>query len=384
MIFKNEKVVCTRFLAYYLSPIIAQMASSDYFDKIDIKCDYLDGAIEFILDFMSGEDKENENCILYANILYDIGNSAVARKIVGKYASIETIEKALQKIEVLSKQGIQFQAFADLIADKIGQLMQDSLNRVPISIIIPIMESSLLNPLDYNLLINIVVDKTKALSFDHQRLLKSFEYQYLNRASIIKILSSYPKELIPKSCYESIGNRVCSDVDVTQLNPKLKHVTTKTEIYNKNQGLLYHIIQNLGQSGSIVVSASSRTTHDPSCLIYWKNNEQWVSEDYAQSWIMVELNGYLIKPTNYTLKAHNGPSFPKNWKLEAKDTNGGWNEISNITNSELLSSSNSESIFSCSEGFFSVFKFTQTSTSSKGDNIFCLRGFELFGSLYQS
>ena len=129
-------------------------------------------------------------------------------------------------------------------------------------------------------------------------------------------------------------------------------------------------------------AASSKTQFEPSVVIENDMTKQWVSNDAKEQWLLIHFMNCKIQLSSYEITTHDGPSFPRSWKVEGNDSHE-YILLDTVTNSDKLVWPNRTASFDVKNKSveLNAIKFTMTGKSSEGDNIFCIRHIELYGKL---
>jgi hypothetical protein len=171
---------------------------------------------------------------------------------------------------------------------------------------------------------------------------------------------------------------------LSMMDKRGKPPTRKMEFaYNEENRLngLLKWLQTHSKIGKVTVTASSSSKCDPSVVVNWKPDTQWVSEDTKEPWIQFTFNGFTLNLESYAFKAHNGPSFPTHWRVEGGQ-NDSWTELSE-EHTTTMTQPNATGIFRVrrSSNMFSAIKFTLIGPASNSRNTFCLRAVDFYGTI---
>ena len=156
----------------------------------------------------------------------------------------------------------------------------------------------------------------------------------------------------------------------------------KLEFYpdsDKDNGIFFKCRNNV----SISVSSGYFGSAAPTAIICHEY-AQWISENTPNQYIIITLANFYVDITSYMFRTYNGQSFPMNWKLEVF-CNDKWELADEHTNDTSLMAPDTTVIFKLPRVFkkCSQFRWTQTGLNTTGDNIFCIRGLDVYGQLYK-
>lgn len=187
---------------------------------------------------------------------------------------------------------------------------------------------------------------------------------------------------------DDISKILSSDLEMTF--ELLKHSNPHFPII-KEDGIIKYIFPNytiqLGKE-KINFTSSSIYGHEPVYIFSSDSNYAWLSNNYQNSWIMIQFKTLKISLVGYKIDSNHDwkDSFgiPKSWKVEGSNDNTQWFSIDSRSNESSLLQSPFKSTFPVEKSeFYSHFKFTQTDVNSGRNFHFLIQYLEFYGDILE-
>ena len=215
----------------------------------------------------------------------------------------------------------------------------------------------------------------------------------------VKKLKARPEPVAYEPALERVSKADKLKQDVRCLKYEVKRLkahqaqVVSTFVYNKAKplnGIIAHLTRECGgnvhEKGVVEVTASSRLLGEAKNAVDLGTRTEFSSKDQPNSWIRYDFKGQSVAPTSYSIRSHDGPSYPKSWVLEVSNdgSDNSWKVVDRREDNFDLKAVYVTRHFAISDPPSEGFRFLRLRVTGKNHNrsdALWLTSLELFGTL---
>ena len=391
---------CNRFLAGFLSPIIANLSQTDsFFNEYKLKINDERFQFKKIMQLINfGEVQFNQ---IDSEYLIQIGNLLGNKELINEGINLKNqrINLSIDLIILILQEKVNYDLDSEeeinFISKNLYEIKSQQLLKFNLNILEKIFSNPNLKIEDEDFLFNLIFEIIQNKGEKYIPLLGTIMFQYLSQDSLIKFINNISLNNITTLIWNSICQRLLNFNILKEKNENQRKILgEKFFNFEKNQplnGIFNYLTKKYGDNphleNIIEVTASSSEYNSPYEILNYNWEDYWYSKNISNSYILFDFQKLKIRPCNYTLKTHNsgsGYSHIKNWILEGSNDLINWNILDQKLNNFDLNKKNSIFTFECkSLEYYKYIKLKQVGKNHHGGDYLCLSGIEFFGGIIE-
>jgi hypothetical protein len=390
----KHKYRCSKLIAAFLSPKIAQLISGDILaDSYVLPFD--DSKFEFkqVFRLLQGDVLEitRENRHYLAQIGELLGNQEIIAQVrdfvPDNVDPLAVLQSAIDKIEM----GLRPDQELDYIASHLSEFSDADFRHFRLEDLYTIFFSDNLRVDDESSVFQLVMKIIRNQDHRARVLLYSIAYENLTVAEMVEFADEVTNSELTGSIFHSLCKRLVRCVNrrkypVRRLSDDQEFTYREGTSFDGFFDAVHRLWnRNAHDEGIVTITTSDGTSAAKVIDRNWK--ECWVSKNIPNSWVQFDFMDRVFQLTHYTLKTFiGGPDSGhlKHWVVEGSNNLKDWTEIDRRDNCTGLNDRNRYRTYKCegSKGLYRYIRLKQTGKNHRGNDFMFLGNVEFFGALY--
>jgi hypothetical protein len=401
-VFDKDEVRCSRFQAQFLSPAVCAVLRTDpSIDRIEVNIETGDKSA--VQSFLSQLLSTGRIAIPVSDlsVLLDfstfLGNQELIDLLVNRYLSDVNESNVVERLKIYGREeDLSFLAShlsAVCESGTIGTLSLDTISRV--------LNHRNLQVSSEDSLFRFI----ESLCMNDERsreLIEYVEVQYLSDSCIGDYLSFVDGDRLNRSTWLSICRRLKLSVSPSNMNPRLRceAVHYEGDASQMFRGIFHKMAKachgNPHFSGKVKVSANDEHANcrfqvHELIVASDKTGHFWgTKRNILDHYVKFEFPLYYIRPSGYSLKAHNGSwtltgHYIRTWRFEGSNDDSVWTALDTQNDTDAIAANDKEAYFAVSATeAYRFLRIIAGGPDSSGHNQWSLQQIEIFGEIHGS
>ncbi|KAK8878451.1 hypothetical protein M9Y10_005224 [Tritrichomonas musculus] len=420
-IFDSKQYYCSRILASFISPIVANIFQSDPLcdsftvdinekSESEMNNDKIQFDFDIVIQLMKGESIkiDSSNAEFLVQIGKKLGNSELVERItqnLSTYLPPLTPQNVIHRILVRCSLNLNIDTEIDFIASHFIEFGDEELISLGPSLLLQILTSSKkLQIHSESWLLFLIKRMVNAGGNSYKCLYACVDYANLSKDEFETFIDEIDLEDIDEPLWNSLKSCFCQfkqdelfyknrnkNEQKNNINKKLNLSAIIEPSKPENmKGIFTHISEVLGANPSSVVEVTSspfNSQYPPENVIDNSSNDTqyFESNDEPNSWICFDFKNMRVSLSHYTLKTWFwGPNFQhlKSWIVEGSDDGREWTELDQREDEESLNDALAFRRFKCLMRVTCRYiRIRSTDVDHSGSNLLILNAVEFYGRL---